>query len=251
MLAYKQTKGNYVMNNIEITIDSIKKGYTQINDEYQCLHCGAVYMQHLVYPNNDVLELAEYAMQRHISEVHGGALKPLLEMEKQDSGISDIQQQFLKLMSSGVSDKEIAERLNISASAVRNHRFKLREKKKQAKILIAVMDLIEDKKQIPTTYKSLKDSDERFQISDKDRQDVFENFVDESGYITVLPRKEKKKIILFQEMAKEFALNRNYSEQEVNELIKQKFADFVTVRRYLVEYGMLGRTNDGTAYWTL
>ena len=44
------------------------------------------------------------------------------------TGISEIQQSVIEAMGEGLSDKEIAERQKISASTVRNHRFKLREK---------------------------------------------------------------------------------------------------------------------------
>ena len=60
------------------------------------------------------------------------------------TGISEIQQSVIEAMGEGLSDKEIAERQKISASTVRNHRFKLREKERQARAFLAMMELLKE-----------------------------------------------------------------------------------------------------------
>ena len=50
----------------------------------------------------------------------------------------------IEAMGEGLSDKEIAERQKISASTVRNHRFKLREKERQARAFLAMMELLKE-----------------------------------------------------------------------------------------------------------
>ncbi|WP_423244950.1 LuxR C-terminal-related transcriptional regulator [Hathewaya massiliensis] len=57
-------------------------------------------------------------------------------------GISQIQRELLVLMASGLTDKEIAKRQGVAQSTVRNHRYKLREKEKQARLFLAIMELI-------------------------------------------------------------------------------------------------------------
>jgi hypothetical protein len=44
---------------------------------------------------------------------------------------------------------------------------------------------------------------------------------------------------------------RGYTEQQVNELLQQWYldADFVLVRRSLIDAGLLQRTRDGARYW--
>lgn len=48
-------------------------------------------------------------------------------------------------MSDGASDKEISKDVGIADSTVRNHRFKLREKEKQAKFFLALIESLEQK----------------------------------------------------------------------------------------------------------
>ena len=45
--------------------------------------------------------------------------------------------------------------------------------------------------------------------------------------------------------------NKEYKEMEVNKIIKPIFDDFVTVRRYLIEYGFMERAKDCSRYWVL
>lgn len=58
------------------------------------------------------------------------------------TGVSDIQRELMELMSQGLTDKEIASRLELAQSTIRNHRYKLGEKEKQAKLFLAMMDLL-------------------------------------------------------------------------------------------------------------
>jgi hypothetical protein len=61
--------------------------------------------------------------------------------------------------------------------------------------------------------------------------------------------KEKKKIVILRKIASQFEKGRKYSEKEVNAILKDIFEDFATIRRYLIEYGFMERTNDCREYW--
>ena len=61
--------------------------------------------------------------------------------------------------------------------------------------------------------------------------------------------KEKKKVVILRAIAQEFEQGKTYTERQVNEILKEIFPDYVTLRRYLIEYGYLRRTRDGSAYW--
>jgi hypothetical protein len=52
-------------------------------------------------------------------------------------------------------------------------------------------------------------------------------------------------------LIEKFELERGYTEQQVNELLQQWYldADFVLVRRSLIDAGLLQRTRDGARYW--
>jgi len=65
----------------------------------------------------------------------------------------------------------------------------------------------------------------------------------------MIPAREKKKYIILCMVIHYFEKNRKYSEKEVNEVLKPMFEDFVMIRRYLVDYHFMDRTQDGKAYW--
>lgn len=69
------------------------------------------------------------------------------------------------------------------------------------------------------------------------------------GTIKSYPAKEKKKIIILAEIIKKFSKDKKYSEKEVNEIIKTFHDDYATIRRALVEYGFIDRSDDCKSYW--
>ncbi len=61
--------------------------------------------------------------------------------------------------------------------------------------------------------------------------------------------KEKKKIVILGKIAEQFEQGRQYSEKEVNQILKPIYEDYMTIRRYLIIYGFMERTKDGARYW--
>ena len=49
--------------------------------------------------------------------------------------------------------------------------------------------------------------------------------------------------------AKLFELGKKYTEAETREMLAAVYEDYSMLRRYLVDYGFMGRTKDGTEYW--
>lgn len=69
--------------------------------------------------------------------------------------------------------------------------------------------------------------------------------------LIVIPKKEQNKIEVFEffiEKIKHFG-NQTFSEKEINDIIKQYYADYAIIRRYLVDYGYLIRDHYGKKYW--
>ena len=56
-------------------------------------------------------------------------------------------------------------------------------------------------------------------------------------------------MVVIRELAKSIESGKKYSEKEINSVIKNFFDDYVTLRRYLIEYGFLDRKKDGSEYW--
>lgn len=235
------------MEAMEIDYVDLQRGYQHKDGAYRCLHCEARYEDGVIYPFGDLFETAEHHMINHLKNGHGNTLQPLLELDRKETGLSEIQHEVFKLFARGLTDKEIAQRMNVIPATVRNHRFKLREKCRQGMVLNAMMSLLDKEK----GSGQMTERDQRFEISESFRVETLNNHLGADGRARIIPSKEKKKIVLLQELMKRFTLNRNYTEREVNELASQMFDDYVSIRRYLVEYGFLGRTKDGQVYWAI
>ncbi|WP_228352648.1 DUF2087 domain-containing protein [Variimorphobacter saccharofermentans] len=72
--------------------------------------------------------------------------------------------------------------------------------------------------------------------------------MNKNGSLKQFPAKEKKKIILLREIMKKFQHNKEYNENEVNQILESIYSDFPTLRRYLIEYGFLERSIDCSVY---
>lgn len=240
------------------TVEEIVLGYKECKDSYLCTLCGKELKKGLIYSIEDKLYDAFGAVNEHHRSEHGYTVDYILNQDASLSGISDVQQQILKLMSEGKDDKTIAQILGIAQSTVRNHRFKLREKEKQAKFFIALMQSLEEKTKrsirqadsgfIEEIHQTATMIDDRYNVTDEDREKTIKTYMNENGSLKQFPAKEKKKIILLREIMKNFQHNKEYSENEVNQILESIYNDFPTLRRALIEYGFLERSIDCSVY---
>lgn len=181
----------------------------------------------------------------------------LLNMNTSYTGITEVQRELIVLIAQGLNDKEIASKLGVAASTVRNHRYKLREK--QAKLFLAMMDLLSentskgiskmDSEEICDAHTSATTLDDRYNITDKEKIQVIKNYMTEEGALKNFPSKEKKKIIILEEIMKNFSKGKIYSEKDINKILKRIYDDNATIRRYLIEYGFFDRSKDCSKYW--
>lgn len=240
------------------SINDIKKGYIYdfLSEEYICLICGKTLTRGVIYPAGDVLLEAERAIREHIVEEHSSTFEFLLNMDKKITGLSDVQKNMLDYFYMGLGDNEIASKVGGSTSTIRNHRFTLRQKEKQAKIFIALMELLEEKKSdkkqtfIPI-HRTATMIDDRYAITEEENNKVLNQYFPEElgGKLKEFPKKEKRKIIILKHIIKKFDVNKKYTEKEVNGILEEIYSDFVTIRRYLIEYGFMDRIRDGSQYW--
>ncbi|EGP4915401.1 DUF2087 domain-containing protein [Enterococcus faecium] len=63
-----------------------------------------------------------------------------------------------------------------------------------------------------------------------------------------IPKKEKYKLLVFDFLHSKFDFDKEYSEKEINNILKKIYPDFAILRRFLVDYGYLSRENDGSIY---
>ena len=242
------------------TLSDLKKGYLYEppSGEFVCLICGARFTKGRIYDSEGLLHEAETATQIHLDTAHSSMFQYLLGMDKKYTGLTEHQKSLVSLFHQSLNDKEIAARMDgVSLSTVRNHRFALREKMKQAKVFLAIMELLEAKMQSETIDKfiaiprSARMVDERFAITAAENEAIIKRYFPEGpdGPLSDFPAKEKRKVIIIKQLAKRFEPDRKYTEKEVNTILEAAFHDYVTLRRYLIEYGFLDRLPDGSSYW--
>lgn len=79
------------------------------------------------------------------------------------------------------------------------------------------------------------------------------NFYDSQGCLTQLPTKQPLRVLALQRIADCFEIGRNYTEKEVNAIIRQNisFSDVELVRREMFQLQLIGRLRDGSAYWRM
>jgi DNA-binding CsgD family transcriptional regulator len=185
------------------TISDFKRGYIWSNNDEQfiCLICG-----HKIGSLNTDLDL-------HVSS-HGNQIERLLLLEKKYTGLTEIQKELLTMMVNKNTNKEISMNLNCTESTIRNMKFALRERSKQARAFLAITELIEE--------------DRITKMQPKLRS---------------LPAKEEKRKALLPRFISLFEPNKEYSEEAVKKLIRPIYSDDAMIRRYL------NRSSDGSKYY--
>jgi len=238
------------------SFEDLKCGYVQEDDHYVCLLCGKKIEKGIVYPEGGVLYEAGRYMCIHIEKVHQSVFEYLNSLDKKLTGLTDHQNSLLRHFYQGKSDREIQKDMGIgSASTIRNHRFSLKEKERQSKVYLVMMELLKEKDRHAPTFlsppKTAKMVDDRYKVTQEDSDKLLKRLFPEGteGPLTTFTLKEKHKLVVLREITKRFERERTYNEKEINEIIKFAYHDFATLRRYLIEYGFLDRTPDGSQYW--
>jgi hypothetical protein len=240
-----------------VTLPQLVAGYTSTARTFECLFCAESVRKGHVYPLGSDLVEAELAMQNHIEAAHGSTFDALLALGKKGTGLSDTQRTLLGHFHDGKSDREIQPLAgDVSLSTIRNHRFALREKARQARVFLALMELLESSHQEPGSRfieipgREATD-DERFAITKAEfRKIVRTSFPDgPDGRLCRFPRKQKHKVAVLVQILRRFDAQRRYTQREVNEILATASEDYTTLCRYMVDFGFLGRTRDGSEYW--
>ncbi|GEM49933.1 DUF2087 domain-containing protein [Deinococcus cellulosilyticus] len=84
---------------------------------------------------------------------------------------------------------------------------------------------------------------------DKFASKVLQVFLDEEGRIKAFPMQHKKMMVLLNHVLQVFESGQSYTEKEVNDLLLRFHDDTATLRRNLVEHGLMHREGGGGRYW--
>jgi len=238
------------------SLDEIKSGYVETEHHYICLLCGKYFEKGIVYPEDGVMYEAARYVRVHIEKTHTSVFDYLINLDKKLTGLTDHQKSLLLLFYQGKSDKEVQEDLSIgSTSTIRNHRFMLKEKERQAKVFLAMMQLLKKRDSYAPAFinvhKSASMIDDRYNITEEENEAILTKYFTDGvkGPLKAFSRKEKHKLVVLREIAKRFDSERSYTEKEVNQILKSAYDDYATLRRYLIDYGFLDRKLDGSQYW--
>ncbi|WP_041140317.1 DUF2087 domain-containing protein [Beduini massiliensis] len=241
------------MNIKDLTLEQLENGYIENQHSYQCIHCDFKTIKGEIYPYEHHFYDAKKRMAIHLQHEHHGCLFPLLDAPKKVNTLTDNQKQIITHLYQHKSDRDIAKLMGISEATVRYQRFSLKEKANQAKVFLAMYHLLESENTIDTfldIHEEATMMDERYVATKEDEQKVHQDFFISLDPLKLknLPRKEKYKIIVFKTIYDQFISGKEYSETEVNDILKEIFDDYVTIRRYMIEYGFLKRRDDGSVY---
>jgi len=238
------------------SLEELKNGYAEEEDYYICLLCGKKIERGIVYAGDGVLYEAGRNIRLHIEQVHESVFEHLIHLDKRLTGLTDHQSSLLQLFYRGKSDGEVQKEMGIgSASTIRNHRFALKEKERQAKVFLALMELLKEKNKRSPGYlpphKTARMIDDRYNITQEESERIIKKYFPEGtdSPLKSLDMKEKSKLVVLREIARRFEAKKLYNEKDVNAILKTACDDFATLRRYLIEYGFLERKPDGSQYW--
>lgn len=247
----------------EKSLQELVRGYARQGDAYRCLTCGREFARGRVYTLGDEGYSAKGAVRAHLAREHPDRFAQLLARDKKVHGLGEREREVMGLMAQGMTDAQIAERQGVTPATVRHQRFVLREKARQAMQYLALYQMMEDlraasvqeppQEALITPPAGARMVDERFQITEAERQQILGSVFSslEPLKLRVFSAKEKKKLVALLRIIEQFETGRRYTEPEVNEVLAAIYNDYVTIRRYLIEYGLMGRTPDGRAYWRI
>ncbi|MGE5652752.1 MAG: metalloregulator ArsR/SmtB family transcription factor [Bacillota bacterium] len=143
--------------------------------------------------------------------------------------------------------QELAEQLGVSTPTISHHIGRLKK-----------LDLVNSVRENNTVYYSinvqkLRDLTKAILANEEpvepapmqrpdDRQKTLQNFMD-NGRVKEMPTQRKRRLYILEELLKSFSTDRDYTEAEVNEMIKARYDDYCTVRREFIMFGYMERNN--------
>lgn len=85
----------------------------------------------------------------------------------------------------------------------------------------------------------------------EDVRKVLKNFLNADGSLKQIPAQGSKLLILLNFIVDVFAFDTNYTEKEVNTVLRRFHVDTAALRRYLVDNGLMARESNGSRYWRI
>ncbi len=78
---------------------------------------------------------------------------------------------------------------------------------------------------------------------------VLKNYLNADGSLKQIPPRGNKLLIVLNFIVDAFACDTDYTEKEVNTILRRFHVDTASLRRYLVEESLMARESNGSRYW--
>ena len=236
----------------DYSVNEIKRGYAEDEEGFVCLCCQQRFSKDEIYLLDNHFYKANKAVIVHLKHAHPDYFDLLLEHTSH--GCTERQIEILKAMKQGYKDNEIARLTGVAAATIRHQRFILKEKARQAKSYLAVAESVFDPDEndpYVKIHEGARMVDERYCVTeDEEAKAMASLFLSlEPLKLKQWPAKDKKKIIALRKICECFERNHEYTEKEVNAILKNIFDDIASLRRALIEYGFMARSEDCSKYW--
>ena len=237
------------------TIEELAEGVMEDpqTGEQVCLVCGKGFLPGEVFQVDGRFFDARSAARMHAEREHGPRFLSLLKLMREWDGLSEPQARLLEAFFLGYDDERIAKELGISRSTVRNHRFRMKEKARQAKVFLAMNRILERSRKAETRLVDFgaktRIVDERFALTEEESEKLVRKYFREDGTLVLFPTKAKARVALLRKIVGMLSPGVRYSERELNAILSPLTEDHVIVRRCLVDYGFVSRLPNGSAYW--
>ncbi len=83
----------------------------------------------------------------------------------------------------------------------------------------------------------------------EDARRILKNYLNADGSLKQIPPMGNKLLIVLNFIVDAFAFDTNYTEKEVNTILRRFHLDTASLRRYLVDNNLLARESSGARYW--
>ena len=90
-----------------------------------------------------------------------------------------------------------------------------------------------------------------FDYTMEEKNAVIDKFFHTGDTLSLIrfPKKLKQKYLCLLWVIDLFDHDKQYTEKEVNHILKPVYGDYVMLRRYLVDFNLMDRKKDGSLYW--
>lgn len=146
----------------ELVIDDLIRGYTESDNTgtCTCIFCGESFREGVVYSSRERQVTHKRAAEEHVYDVHGGVFYNLVNLDKQVNGLTKPQKDILKGMYEEQENRELAKSMGITTATVRTHKFNVQKMKREAKILLALLEHIENEELVRKRRAELSNKEE-------------------------------------------------------------------------------------------